>query len=65
MTNYYKLLAKMKGHRNSDPPTLCYVAQSGCLISGEKHLNELPYQPSKDSIPKAHDPKVPISAKSN
>ena len=24
--NRYELLAKLRGHRNSDPPTICYVA---------------------------------------
>jgi hypothetical protein len=36
----YKLLGKFRGHKNNDPPTIYYVPQSGCLISGEKHLNE-------------------------
>jgi WD40 repeat protein len=26
MTNYYQLLARLRGHKNSDPPTLFYVA---------------------------------------
>ena len=39
--NYYQLLAKLKGHRNSDPPSICYIPQSCCLVSGEKHLDEL------------------------
>jgi len=56
-------LAKLRGHRNSDPPTICYVAQSGCLVSGEKHLNERPYQPSKGSMPKIEDPSIPLSHK--
>jgi hypothetical protein len=56
-------LAKLRGHRNSDPPTICYVAQSGCLVSGEKHLNERSYQPSKGSMPKVEDPSIPLSHK--
>ena len=63
MTNYYQLLAKLKGHKNTDPPTLHYVAQSGCLISGEKFLAESAYKPGKDSMPKADDPSIPVSHK--
>jgi hypothetical protein len=61
LQNRYELLGKLRGHRNSDPPTICYVAQSGCLVSGEKHLSEQPYKPSKDSMPKVEDPKIPLS----
>ncbi len=61
--NRYELLARLRGHRNSDPPTICYVAQSGCLVSGEKHLAERSYQPSRDSIPKVEDPTIPLSHK--
>jgi len=25
MANYYQLLGRMKGHKNTDPPTLYYV----------------------------------------
>lgn len=31
-----KLLAKLKGHKSHNPPTIAYVSESGCLISGEK-----------------------------
>lgn len=51
MQNRFELLARLRGHRNQDPPTICYVAQSGCLVSGEKHLSEQPYKPNKDSMP--------------
>lgn len=61
--NYYQLLAKLKGHRNSDPPSLCYVPQSCCLITGEKHLDERAYAPPKASFPSAADPTVPSSHK--
>lgn len=63
MPNYFQLLAKLRGHKNSDPPTLYYVAQSGCLISGEKYLSESAYRPSKDSMPKTEDPTIPVSHK--
>jgi hypothetical protein len=61
--NYYQLLAKLRGHRNSDPPTICYVPQSCCLISGEKHLDEGAYAAPKSSFPGAADPNVPSSHK--
>jgi hypothetical protein len=60
---YYKLLAKLRGHRNNDPPILCYIPSSGCLVSGEKHLEEIPYKPGKDSFPKTEDPSIPVSHK--
>ena len=64
MTNYYPLLAKLRGHINSDPPTLHYVAQSGCLISGEKHLEETVLNSNKDKKVNLEDPTVPVSHKS-
>lgn len=63
MTNYYQLIAKLKGHKNSDPPSICYVPQSCCLITGEKHLDEPAYAPPKSSFPGAADPTVPSSHK--
>lgn len=55
MTNHYQLLAKLKGHKNNDPPSICYVPMSNCLISGEKvyqkdnHLaNDGPKMDNKD-----------------
>jgi WD40 repeat protein len=39
------------------------VAQSGCLVSGEKHLNERPYKSSNDMMPKVEDPSIPLSHK--
>ena len=35
-TNHYKLIAKLRGHKNSDPPSICYIPQSNCLVSAEK-----------------------------
>eukprot|EP01022_Parablepharisma_sp_SALTPOND_P011293 TRINITY_DN146_c0_g1_i1.p2 TRINITY_DN146_c0_g1~~TRINITY_DN146_c0_g1_i1.p2 ORF type:complete len:1216 (-),score=156.01 TRINITY_DN146_c0_g1_i1:15438-19085(-) len=32
----YKLLATLKGHSNTSPPTIHYVDETCCLISGEK-----------------------------
>ena len=61
--NYYQLLAKLRGHKNSDPPTLYYVPSSGCLISGEKFLSEQAYKSGKETFPKADDPNVPVSHK--
>jgi len=50
LTNHYKLIAKLKGHKNHDPPSICYVPSSGCLITGEKYLTGDPYaEPSKAS----------------
>ena len=63
MPNYYQLLAKLRGHRNSDPPSICYIPSSGCLISGEKHLSEALYKAGKDSFPKTDDPNKPVSHK--
>jgi hypothetical protein len=61
--NYYQLLARLKGHRNADPPSICYVPHSCCLVSAEKHLDEQDYQPPKSSFPAAADPSVPASHK--
>jgi hypothetical protein len=46
--NQYPLLAKLAGHKNQDPPSICYISESGCLISGEKHMNSFPL-PQEDS----------------
>ena len=40
VANAYQLLAKLKGHKNSAPPSICYVPHSCCLITGEKELQE-------------------------
>ncbi|EGR33535.1 hypothetical protein IMG5_049950 [Ichthyophthirius multifiliis] len=34
-----KILAKLKGHSSCNPPSIFFVPNSGCLISGEKTLN--------------------------
>ena len=36
----YKLLATLEGHTNSDPPIIYYVADTCCLISGQKDNEE-------------------------
>ena len=36
LTNHYQLIAKLRGHKNNDPPSMCYIAQSNCLVSAEK-----------------------------
>ncbi len=36
----YKFLATLKGHKNSYPPTIYYVEETGCLLSGEKNDKE-------------------------
>jgi hypothetical protein len=36
LTNHYKLLARFKGHQNKDPPSICFIPQSNCLVSAEK-----------------------------
>jgi hypothetical protein len=63
ISNYYQLLAKLKGHRNADPPSICYVPHSCCLITGEKHLDELEHAPPKGTFPSPADPSVPASHK--
>jgi len=63
MSNYYKLLAVFKGHKNQDPPSICYVPSSCCLVSGEKNLNEGEYQPPSKSMPNPTDPTIPASHK--
>jgi hypothetical protein len=62
-TNYYQLLAKLKGHKNRDPPSICYVPHSCCLVTGEKHLDEGTYAAPRDTFPAASDPTVPPSHK--
>jgi hypothetical protein len=37
VTNHYALLAKLVGHKNADPPSMLYIPESGCLITGEKY----------------------------
>lgn len=63
LTNYYQLIAKLKGHKNQDPPSLCYVPQSCCLVTGEKNLSESTYSPPKSSYPATSDATVPASHK--
>lgn len=63
VTNYYPLIAKLKGHKNSDPPSICYVPQSCCLITGEKHLDEQAHAPPKSTFPGTADASVPASHK--
>ena len=38
LTNHYQLIAKFRGHKNSDPPSICYIPQSNCLVSAEKNF---------------------------
>ena len=56
LTNHYELLAKLQGHKNTDPPTICYVASSGCLITGEKYMSAFKNSESADDRLKADDP---------
>lgn len=37
MTNHYQVIAKLKGHKNDDPPSICYIPHSNCLVSAEKN----------------------------
>ena len=37
----YQFLATLKGHKNGYPPTICYVEETGCLLSGEKNEKEI------------------------
>ncbi len=34
-----KILAKLKGHSTCNPPSIYFVPNSGCLVSGEKIHN--------------------------
>lgn len=34
----YQLLAILQAHKNYDPPTILYVPESGCIVSGEKSV---------------------------
>jgi hypothetical protein len=63
VANAYQLLAKLKGHKNADPPSICYVPHSCCLITGEKELREQEYDAPKGSFPGASDATVPASNK--
>jgi len=40
LTNNYQLIAKLRGHKNNDPPTICYIPQSNCLVSAEKNYEK-------------------------
>ena len=37
MTNNYQLIAKLKGHKNDDPPSICFIPHSNCLVTAEKY----------------------------
>jgi hypothetical protein len=63
VANAYQLLAKLKGHKNTDPPSICYVPHSCCLITGEKELREQDYDAPQGSFPAASDPSAPASNK--
>lgn len=49
-----QLLARLIGHASKEPPTILYVSESGCLISGEK----LP--PLKDSLNELGQPSTSL-----
>lgn len=56
-TTRYKFLATLKGHKNSCPPTICYVEETGCIISGEKNdVDNLNENVEKNSPAKARSP---------
>jgi hypothetical protein len=63
LSQSYPLLAKFRGHKNDGAPSICFVPQSNCLVSAEKHFegNNMP----KDFFdgPKNEDPSAPISHK--
>jgi hypothetical protein len=63
VANAYQLLAKLKGHKNADPPSICYVPHSCCLITGEKELQEQDYDAPRGSFPATADQSVPSSNK--
>jgi len=58
--NHFQLLARLRGHRNNCPPTIAYIPQSGCLITGEKHFKEPSYQTPKETYPSLEDPSKPV-----
>ena len=59
----YPLIAKLKGHKNNDAPSVCYIPHSNCLVSAEKNTtgNTPPKDPS--SRAKNDDPDYPINPK--
>ena len=55
----YKFLATLKGHKNSSPPTIYYVQETGCLLSGEKDEKETQFFASQSNQEnKLYDPNV-------
>jgi hypothetical protein len=44
----YPVIAYLRGHKNQDPPAILYVPESGCLLSGEKYLNEPQYKGNEE-----------------
>ena len=56
MQNSYQLIAKLKGHKNDFAPSICYVPQSNCIVSAEKHCRGNNTMPNTNSLPKASDP---------
>ena len=38
--SFFPVLAHLKGHKNADPPSIMYVPESGCLVTGEKSLRD-------------------------
>ena len=41
-TFYNKIIAKLVGHSTNIAPTIMYVPQSGCLVSGQKGSKSIP-----------------------
>jgi hypothetical protein len=42
-----------------EPPTICYIPQSGCLVSAEKHLSSDHFGNNAEKAFKGEDPSVP------
>ena len=57
----FKLLATLRGHKNYYPPSIVYVEESGCLISGEKYERDASFE-SKIAEEGADSP-APLSPK--
>ena len=34
------MIAKLRGHKNNDPPSICYISHSNVLVSAEKHYSK-------------------------
>jgi hypothetical protein len=59
----YPLIAKLKGHKNQDAPSVCYIPHSNCLVSAEKSVRGNPSSKDPSDRPRNDDPSYPINPK--